>query len=67
MVADLKEQWAEGGMIGNTQEETGYLSSMGRAKVLVLQDVITELFENQEEFDPQKIFKPRDKDKTNEQ
>jgi hypothetical protein len=50
-------------MIGNTQEETGYLSSMGRAKVLVLQDVIRELFEPQEEFDPQKIFKQTDKEK----
>lgn len=35
---------------------------MGRAKVLVLQDVIRELFEPQEEFDPQKIFKQTDKD-----
>ena len=52
-------------MIGNTQEETGYLSSMGRAKVLVLQDVINELFESQEEFDPQKIFKHTDKETEN--
>lgn len=50
-------------MIGNTQEETGYLSSMGRAKVLVLEDVIREIFEPQEEFDPQKIFKHADKEK----
>jgi hypothetical protein len=45
LVADLKDQWAEGGMVGVTQEETGYLSSMGRAKVLVLQEVLSEIFE----------------------
>lgn len=43
----LKEDWADGLMVGKTQEETGYLSSMGLAKVTVLENVSRDLFEEE--------------------
>ena len=32
-------------MVGKTQEETGYLSSIGLSKVTVLENVISDVFE----------------------
>lgn len=40
----LKEDWADGIMVGKTQEETGYLSSIGVAKITVLENVLNDVF-----------------------
>jgi len=45
----LKNDWADGLMVGKTQEETGYLSMQGLAKVTVLENVIRDIFETEEE------------------
>lgn len=45
----LKSDWAEGLMVGKTQEETGYLSMQGLAKITALENVIRDVFETEEE------------------
>jgi len=45
LVEELKADWADGVFEGKTQEETGYLSSMARNRMLILQTVIGEVFE----------------------
>ncbi len=45
LVEQLKEDWANGVLVGKTQEETGYLSSIGLAKVTVLSSVLEDIFE----------------------
>ena len=37
-------------MIGATQEETGYLSSMGRAKVVAIDELIRDIFTEEEKI-----------------
>jgi hypothetical protein len=44
---ELKDDWAEGAYEGKTQEETGYLSSMARNRMIVLQTIVYELFEGE--------------------
>jgi len=45
----LKEDWSDGMMVGKTQEETGYLCSLGLAKITVLANVVRDVFESVEE------------------
>jgi len=45
----LKSDWADGLMVGKTQEETGYLSMQGLAKITALENVIRDVFETEEE------------------
>jgi len=48
LLEQQKEDWANGVMVGKTQEETGYLSSIGLAKVTVLDNIINDVFTNSE-------------------
>ena len=42
---EQKERWAMGDLVGKTQEETGYKSSIGVAKIDILDELTEDIFE----------------------
>ena len=45
-----KDDWANGSMMGNSQMEAGYLSMIGRAKVVAIDELIRDMFTSEEKI-----------------